>query len=367
MMLDNVITRFDKHTILVMAGGTGGHVYPAMAVADYLKAHGWKVVWLATEGGMENRLIEGKGYTKAMMTMQGVRGKGIKGWLLLPVKLTKALLQARHAIKTHQPNVVLGMGGFAAFPGGLMAKLMGKPLLVHEQNSIAGLTNKVLSLFADRVLVAFPHVLGDESILVGNPVRHDLLKVAPPEQRFANKSGKLKLVVVGGSLGAAALNEVLPKALAQFAPEDRPEVIHQAGEKHIEALKQNYHAAGVQVDAKAFIQNMAEVYAWADLVICRAGALTVAELACVGVASVLVPFPFAVDDHQTTNGKYLVDNGAALLIQQSEFNVDKATEILRSFSREKCLTMAINAKKLAQPEAATTVAKICMECALVGA
>lgn len=367
MMLDNVITRFDKHTIMVMAGGTGGHVYPAMAVADYLKAHGWKVVWLATEGGMENRLIEGKGYTKAMMTMQGVRGKGLKGWLLLPVKLTKALLQARHAIKTHQPNVVLGMGGFAAFPGGLMAKLMSKPLLVHEQNSIAGLTNKALSLIADRVLVAFPQVLGDESILVGNPVRQDLLKVAPPEQRFANKSGKLKLLVVGGSLGAAALNEVLPKALAEIDSQERPEVIHQAGEKHIEALKQNYQAAGVLADAKDFIQNMAEVYAWADVVICRAGALTVAELACVGVASVLVPFPFAVDDHQTTNGKYLVDNGAAILIQQSEFNVAKATEILRSFTREKCLAMAINAKKLAQPEAATTVAKICMECALVGA
>ena len=367
MMLDNVITRFDRHTIMVMAGGTGGHVYPAMAVADYLKAHGWQVVWLATEGGMENRLIEGKGYTKAMMTMQGVRGNGIKGWLLLPVKLTKALLQARRAIKTHQPNVVLGMGGFAAFPGGLMAKLMGKPLLVHEQNSIAGLTNKVLSLFADRVLVAFPSVLGDESILVGNPVRQDLLKVVPPEQRFAQKSGKLKLLVVGGSLGAAALNEVLPKALAEIDPEERPVVIHQAGEKHIEALKQHYQAAGVQADAKAFIQNMAEVYAWADVVICRAGALTVAELACVGVASVLVPFPFAVDDHQTTNAKYLVDNGAALLIQQSEFNVVKATEVLRGFTREKCLTMALNAKKLAQPEATTTVAKICMECALVGA
>jgi UDP-N-acetylglucosamine--N-acetylmuramyl-(pentapeptide) pyrophosphoryl-undecaprenol N-acetylglucosamine transferase len=248
-----------------------------------------------------------------------------------------------------------------------MAKLMGKPLIVHEQNSVAGLTNKVLSLFADRVLVAFPNVLGDESILVGNPVRQDLLKVAPPEQRFANKSGKLKLLVVGGSLGAAALNEVLPKVLAEMTPEERPEVIHQAGEKHIEALKQHYQSEGVQADARPFIQNMAEVYTWADVVICRAGALTVAELACVGVASVLVPFPFAVDDHQTTNGKYLADNGAAILVQQSAFDVTKATELLRSFTREKCLSMAINAKKLAQPDATTTVAKICMECALTGA
>lgn len=367
MMLDNVITRFDKHTVMVMAGGTGGHVYPAMAVADYLKAHGWQVVWLATEGGMENRLIEGKGYTKAMMTMRGVRGKGMKGWLLLPIKLAKALSQAKRAIQEHQPNVVLGMGGFAAFPGGLMAKLMGKPLIVHEQNSIAGLTNKVLSVIANRVLVAFPNVLGDSSILVGNPVRQDMTEVMAPEERYAKQQGKLKLLVVGGSLGAAALNEVLPKALAQLTADERPEVIHQAGEKHIEALSNNYQAARVQADTKAFIQNMAEVYAWADVVICRAGALTVAELACVGIASVLVPFPFAVDDHQTTNGQYLADNGAAILIQQSEFNVTKATELLRSFTREKCLSMAINAKKLAQPEATTTVAKICMECALTGA
>jgi UDP-N-acetylglucosamine--N-acetylmuramyl-(pentapeptide) pyrophosphoryl-undecaprenol N-acetylglucosamine transferase len=209
--------------------------------------------------------------------------------------------------------------------------------------------------------------LGDSSILVGNPIRENLTSVAVPEKRYATKQGKLKLLVLGGSLGAAALNEVLPKALAQLAVEDRPEVIHQAGEKHIEALKQNYQAAGVRADARAFIHQMAEAYVWADVVICRAGALTVAELACVGVASVLVPFPFAVDDHQTTNGQYLADNNAAILIQQSAFDVAKAVEVLRSFTREKCLNMAVNARKLAQPEATTTVAKICMECAFTGA
>lgn len=367
MMLDNAVTRFDKHTILVMAGGTGGHVYPAMAVADYLKEHGWQVVWLATEGGMENRLIEGKGYAKAMMTMQGVRGKGFKGWLLLPVKLTKALMQARSAIKQYQPHVVLGMGGFAAFPGGLMAKLMGKPLIVHEQNSVAGLTNKVLSVIANRVLVAFPNVLSGQGLLVGNPVRQDLAQLPMPEKRYATQQGKLKLLVVGGSLGAAALNEVLPKALATLAEDVRPEVIHQAGEKHIEVLKRNYEQAGVNADAKAFIHDMAAAYAWADLVICRAGALTVAELASVGVASVLVPFPFAVDDHQTTNAQYLAEHGAAILVQQSAFDVAKATEILRELTREKCMAMAVQAKKLAQPNATVSVAKICMECAFAGA
>ena len=348
---------------MVMAGGTGGHVYPAMAVADYMKEHGWNVVWLATQGGMENRLIEGKGYSKAMITMRGVRGKGLLGWILLPIKLTIAFKQSFAAIRKHRPNVVLGMGGFAAFPGGLMAKLLGRPLVIHEQNSIAGLTNKILSLTADKVLAAFPSAFGNCAELVGNPVRYDITQLAAPELRYATHTGKLKLLVVGGSLGAAALNEVLPKALAELPEQERPEIVHQAGEKHIAALQANYLAAGVQADTKAFINNMADMYAWADVVICRAGALTIAELACVGVASVLVPFPYAVDDHQTYNAKYLSDAGAAKLIQQTEFNVQKATEILRSLTREMCLEMAIKAKALAKPEATQTVAKICMEVA----
>lgn len=363
MMFSSPITQYGSGTLMVMAGGTGGHVYPAMAVADYMKEHGWNVVWLATEGGMENRLIEGKSYSKAMITMRGVRGKGLLGWVLLPVKLAIAFKQSFAAIRKHRPNVVLGMGGFAAFPGGLMAKLLGRPLVIHEQNSIAGLTNKTLSVIANKVLAAFPSAFGNKAELVGNPVRHDIAQVASPEQRYATRSGKLKLLVVGGSLGAAALNEVLPKALAELPEQERPEIVHQAGEKHIAALQANYQAAGVQAEIKAFINNMAEMYAWADVVICRAGALTVAELACVGVASVLVPFPYAVDDHQTYNAKYLSDAGAAKLIQQTEFNVQKATEILRSLSREVCLEMAIKARALAMPEATQTVAKICMEVA----
>ncbi|HEY0563527.1 MAG TPA: undecaprenyldiphospho-muramoylpentapeptide beta-N-acetylglucosaminyltransferase [Methylophilus sp.] len=364
MMLGSAITRFDKHTLMVMAGGTGGHVYPAMAVADYLKAHGWNIVWLVTAGGMENRLIEGKGYSTATITMRGVRGKGLVGWLLLPIKLVTAFKQAWQAIRMHQPNVVLGMGGFAAFPGGAMAKLLGKPLVIHEQNSVAGLTNKVLSLLADRVLVAFPKVLGEQAQLVGNPVRDALAELAPPHARYAKHQGRLKVLVVGGSLGAAALNEVLPKAIANMPEALRPEVIHQAGEKHIAALQANYQQAGVQAETVAFIHDMATVYQWADVVVCRAGALTVAELACVGVASVLVPFPFAVDDHQTTNAQYLVDAGAAMLIQQTALSVGKATEILSNLTREQCLDMAVRARQLAKPQATATVAKICMELAL---
>ncbi len=363
MMFASPITQYGSGTLMVMAGGTGGHVYPAMAVADYMKEHGWNVVWLATEGGMENRLIEGKSYSKAMITMRGVRGKGLLGWVLLPVKLAIAFKQSFAAIRKYKPNVVLGMGGFAAFPGGLMAKLQGKPLVIHEQNSIAGLTNKTLSLIANKVLAAFPSAFGNKAELVGNPVRHDITQLAAPELRYATHTGKLRLLVVGGSLGAAALNEVLPKALAELPENIRPDVVHQAGEKHIATLQANYQAAGVQADTKAFINNMDEMYAWADVVICRAGALTVAELACVGVASVLVPFPYAVDDHQTYNAKYLSDAGAAKLIQQTEFNVQKATEILHSLSREACLAMAIKAKALAKPEATQTVAKICMEVA----
>lgn len=353
-------TAQSNSTLMVMAGGTGGHVYPAIAVADYLQARGWQIVWLVTEGGMENRLIANKPYHKAMITMRGVRGKGLLGWLLLPFKLLLAFKQSVGAIRQYQPNVVLGMGGFAAFPGGLMAKVLGKPLVIHEQNSIAGLTNQVLSRLANKILVAFPAALGDKAEFVGNPVREEITQLALPETRYAKKTGKLKLLVVGGSLGAVALNEVIPKALATIPEAQRPEVVHQAGEKHIAVLERNYQQAGVTAETKAYIEDMAALYAWADVVVCRSGALTVAELACVGVASVLVPFPYAVDDHQTTNAQYLSDNGAAILIQQAVFNVEKASEILSQLTRENCLKMAKNARALAKPEATLSVAKTCM-------
>lgn len=350
-------------TLMIMAGGTGGHVYPAMAVADHLLAQGWHIVWLCTQGGMENRLIEGKGYDKATINMQGVRGKGWLGWLLLPVKLVKAFSQSIKALKRHQPNVVLGMGGFAAFPGGLMAKLLGKPLVIHEQNSVAGLTNKVLAKVATRVLAAFPAAFGNRATLVGNPVRADIANLETPAQRFAGREGALRLLVVGGSLGAQALNDVIPLALAKLPVDQRPQVVHQAGVKHIEALKNNYEKVGVTVDARAFIEDMAGLYAWADFVICRSGALTVAEVSAVGLGSLMVPFPFAVDDHQTTNAAYLAEAGAAMVLQQKELSVEKLTKILGELNREQCLKMAKYARVLGKPEATADVAAICLEVA----
>lgn len=313
---------------------------------------------------MENRLIANKGYQKAMITMRGVRGKGLLGWLLLPVKLSIALAQSSKAIAKFQPNLVLGMGGFAAFPGGLMAWLLRKPLVIHEQNSVAGLTNKTLARFAKKVLAAFPSAFADKAVLVGNPVRADITQLAPPEARLNEHSGALRLLVVGGSLGAQALNEVLPKALAEISSEQRPQVVHQAGEKHIASLQKNYQAAGVSADAVAFIEDMAAMYTWADLVVCRAGALTVAEVSAAGVASVLVPFPHAVDDHQTTNAYYLSNVGAAILVPQTEFTVPKVVALLKDLSRERCLDMATKARALGKPEATKAVAEICMELAL---
>jgi UDP-N-acetylglucosamine--N-acetylmuramyl-(pentapeptide) pyrophosphoryl-undecaprenol N-acetylglucosamine transferase len=350
-------------TLMIMAGGTGGHVYPAMAVADALLARGWKIVWLCTEGGMENRLIANKPYQKAMISMRGVRGKGYLGWLLLPFKLLIAFSQSAQAMRQHQPDVVLGMGGFAAFPGGLMAKLLGKPLVVHEQNSVAGLTNKVLAPLANKVLAAFPAAFGAKALLLGNPVRADICAIAEPAKREKGRRGPLRLLVVGGSLGAQALNEVLPLALAQLDKKDRPIVVHQAGEKHIANLTQRYQQLAVEAEPKAFIEDMAAMYAWADLLICRAGALTVAELSAAGVASLLVPFPHAVDDHQTGNAHYLSDAGGALLIPQAEFTVEKVAALLQGMTREQCLDMAIKARSLGMPEATTKVATICMELA----
>lgn len=349
---------------MVMAGGTGGHVYPAMAVADYLKSLGWKIVWLCTEGGMENRLIEGKGYDKSTISMRGVRGNGLLGWLLLPAKLIKAFAQSLKALKLHQPNVVLGMGGFAAFPGGLMAKMLGKPLVIHEQNSVAGLTNKVLAKVATRVLAAFPAAFGSKAQLLGNPVRNDIATLAAPEARFAGRMGALRLLVVGGSLGAATLNKIVPQALAQLPVEARPIVVHQAGVKHIEALNKYYQEAGVVADTRAYIEDMAGQYAWADFVICRAGALTVAEISAVGIGSLMMPFPFAVDDHQTTNAEYLVKNGAALCMQDNTVDAKRLAKVLNELSREKCLEMAIKARALGKPEATADVAGVCMEVAL---
>jgi len=350
-------------TLMVMAGGTGGHVMPALAVADFLKARGWHIVWLATENGMENRLIADRDFAIAGVKMTGVRGKGALRWLLLPFQLVLACAQSLAAMLKYRPDAVLGMGGFAAFPGGLTAWLLRRPLVIHEQNSVAGLTNRVLSHFADKVLVAFPTAFGDKAKLVGNPVRPEIAALAEPAQRLQGRSGPLHLLVVGGSLGAQALNEVVPQALALLPEQSRPQVVHQAGVKHIEALQENYRKTGVAAETRAFIDDMAAMYGWCDLVICRAGALTVAELAVAGVASVLVPFPHAVDDHQTGNGRYLSSQGAALLLPQSELTPQRLAQVIGDFTREKLIDMASRARALGKPQATEMVARICMELA----
>lgn len=348
-------------TLMVMAGGTGGHVYPAVAVADYLKAEGWKIVWLATEGGMENRLIAGKGYDVEVIRMRGVRGKGVLRKLLAPAQVLMACLQSQKAMRAHRPNVVLGMGGFAAFPGGVTAWLLRRPLVIHEQNSIAGLTNRVLSHFARKVMAAFPSAFRNQAELVGNPVRAEIAAVPVPEQRMAGRIGPIRLLVVGGSLGAQALNEMVPQALAMLPEAARPEVVHQAGEKHIDVLNENYRKAGVKAETRAFIEDMAATYGWADLVICRAGALTIAELSAAGVASVLVPFPHAVDDHQTFNARYLADNDAAILMPQQEMTPEKLATLIQGFDREALCAMAQRARALGKPQATAAVANVCKE------
>jgi UDP-N-acetylglucosamine--N-acetylmuramyl-(pentapeptide) pyrophosphoryl-undecaprenol N-acetylglucosamine transferase len=346
-----------KKTLMVMAGGTGGHVYPAMAVADHLMDKGWQIVWLCTEGGMENRLIENKAYAKSMIKMKGVRGKGLIGWIHLPVNLFKACKQAYKAIGEYKPNLILGMGGFAAFPGGLMAMLKKTPLVIHEQNSVAGLTNQCLAKLANKTLAAFPSAFGNQATLIGNPVRHEIVQVMHPSDRFEQRKGPLRVLVVGGSLGAQALNETLPKAFAAFS---QPlEIIHQAGVKHIDGLNAAYENAQVTASTMAFIEEIASMYEWADIVICRAGALTIAELSAAGVASILVPFPFAVDDHQTGNARYLADAEAAILVQQTAFTVEKVVELLGTITREKCKTMAMKARLLGKPNATAEVARVC--------
>jgi UDP-N-acetylglucosamine--N-acetylmuramyl-(pentapeptide) pyrophosphoryl-undecaprenol N-acetylglucosamine transferase len=348
-----------SRTILVMAGGTGGHIFPALAVADQLRDKGWKIVWLGSKAGMESQLVPQYGFEIEWVRFSGLRGKGLLRLVLLPLNLLIAFWQSARAIFRVRPDVVLGMGGYISFPGGIMAALLARPLVLHEQNSIAGLANKVLARVADRILVAFPNALKN-SEWTGNPVRRDIAQLPAPERRFRNRAGNLKVLVVGGSLGAQALNETVPRALALIPQSQRPEVTHQAGEKHLAMLESGYREAGVTATTLAFIRDMASAYAMADVVICRAGALTVSELAAAGIASVLVPFPAAVDDHQTFNARYLADQSAAVLLPQAELTPRKLADLLLGFTRDKLLDMANRARALGKPDAARIVAERCM-------
>ena len=352
-------------TLLVMAGGTGGHIMPGMAVAECLRLQGWKIAWMGNPDGMEARLTAGRGYEMAWVNFSALRGKGLLRKLLLPFNLLRGFREAWQQLKRVRPDAVLGMGGYVSFPGGMMASLRGIPLLLHEQNSVAGLANRVLAGVADCVLTGFPGVLG-KGRWVGNPVRPEIAALAPPAVRYAQREGPLRVLVLGGSLGAQALNEIVPDALALIAESERPAVVHQAGEKHLSALQSRYLAKGVKADCVDFIKDMAGGYHWADLVICRAGALTVAELAAAGVASLLVPYPHVVDDHQTSNARFLSAAGAAILLPQDQLTPERVAEI-RKLSRHQLAQMAEKARELARPDATAEVAEACARLARKGA
>jgi UDP-N-acetylglucosamine--N-acetylmuramyl-(pentapeptide) pyrophosphoryl-undecaprenol N-acetylglucosamine transferase len=345
---------------LVMAGGTGGHIFPGLAVALELRQRGWRVHWLGAPHSMESKLVPQRGLPLELIAFSGVRGKGLKRWLQLPLQLVRALWQSRQVLRRVQPDVVIGLGGYITLPGGLAAALSGKPLLLHEQNSVAGMANKVLAQWAQRVFSAFPSAL-KHGQWVGNPLRSEFLQLPAPEQRFAGRTGPLRVVVVGGSLGAKALNDIVPQALARMAPQSRPMVTHQSGEKQMDALRSNYQAAGVAAELLPFIDNTAQAFADADLVICRAGASTVTEIAAVGAAACFVPFPFAVDDHQTYNARFLVDQGAGWLMPQQQLTADSLAAFLGQLDRTELLQRACNAKKMQQLQATDRMVAACEE------
>lgn len=347
-------------TLMVMAGGTGGHIFPALAVADILRQQGWKIIWLGVPNSMEAELVPQHGYPMAWVNFAGLRGKGWLRKLSLPFNLLRAMWQSAQAIRQHRPDVVLGMGGYITFPGGVVAKLFGCPLVIHEQNSVAGLSNRALAWLANSVLSGFPKVL-PRAQWCGNPVRADIAALPAPAVRYAARQGRLKVLVVGGSLGAQAINQVIPAALELLPEQTRPDVVHQTGKQHFAEVQQLYQRMGVTADIRPFLQDMATAYAEADLVICRAGALTIAELAAVGVASVLIPFPYAVDDHQMRNAAFLSEQEAAISLPQTVLNAERLAHFMSELTRDNLSQMAQKAHQLAKPEAAQCVAAVCQQ------
>jgi UDP-N-acetylglucosamine--N-acetylmuramyl-(pentapeptide) pyrophosphoryl-undecaprenol N-acetylglucosamine transferase len=351
--------------VLIMAGGTGGHVFPALALARLLRARSFNVIWLGTRKGLEARIVPADNFPIEWLSVGGLRGKGALTLVAAPFRLALALFQALQVMWRHRPVVVVGLGGFVTGPGGVAAWLTGRPLVIHEQNAVAGFTNRCLSRISRQVLAAFPGAF-DQKVaaqVIGNPVRQDIASARLPAERFMERSGPCRILVIGGSLGAARLNAVVPFALAQIREALPFEVRHQAGAKGIQAAKESYEKAGVSGEVTAFIDDMAAAYAWADIVICRAGALTISELAAVGVGAILVPFPAAVDDHQTHNARYLVDAGAAVLIPDREVTAERLAGELRSLAgsgRLKLLQMAERARQLARPQSAEELAQACL-------
>lgn len=353
----------DVKSVVVMAGGTGGHVFPALAVAEALRARGVSIHWLGTRAGIEAELVPARRFEITYLEVSGVRGQGLKRLLLAPFKLVVAVLKAMRTLQAVRADVVIGLGGYVTGPGGVAARLLGKPLLIHEQNAIAGFTNRQLATFATQVLEAFPGAFAPVPKVrcVGNPVRAEIAALPAPAERFETHTGPLRVLVLGGSQGAVALNELVPEALARLVGRKALVIRHQAGKKNAAKAAAKYESLGVSAEVLPFIDDMAGMYAWADLVVCRSGALTVAEIAAAGVASVLIPYPFAVDDHQTANGRFLSEAGAALLFRQQDLSADSLAAALEPLlDREQLLKMASVARALAKPEATESVVQACL-------
>ncbi len=348
--------------VLIMAGGTGGHVFPALAVADELRRRDVDVSWLGTRKGIEAELVPENGYPIDYIQVEGLRGTGILRWLRAPFVLLRAVWQARRVIKRLQPDVLLGLGGFASGPGGVAGRLLRKPLVIHEQNALPGTTNKLLAKFAARVMVAFPNAFADGE-WCGNPVRNEISHLPAPSQDIVVSERPLRLLVLGGSLGALAINKAIPAALALLEDRDQIQVRHQCGRKHEEATIEAYREAGVTASVEPFIADMAEAYSWADLVVCRAGALTVSELAAAGVGSILVPYPYAIDDHQTANANWLVAARGAELLPEAELTAEALARKLKHWLRDRASlrAMAVNARRMAKTDSAALVANACEE------
>ena len=350
--------------VLIAAGGTGGHVFPALAVARALRERGVAVVWLGTAGGMEARLVPANGFAIEWVRVAGIRGKGAGAWLLAPFRLARAVADAIGVLRRRRPGVVLGAGGFVSGPGGIAAWLLRIPLLIHEQNAVAGLTNRWLARLAREVLEAFPGSFGPgvHARCIGNPVRADIAAIAPPGERLAGRTGRARLLVIGGSQGSRRLNEIVPAAVARLAPAARPEILHQTGARHLETTRAAYAREGVDAVTRAFIDDMAEAYAWADFAICRAGALTIAELQAAGLGAILVPFPAAVDDHQTRNAGFLVRAGAAVLVPEADLDAARLSRSIAALATDRARrqAMAEAARAGRVTDAAATLADLCI-------
>jgi UDP-N-acetylglucosamine--N-acetylmuramyl-(pentapeptide) pyrophosphoryl-undecaprenol N-acetylglucosamine transferase len=366
-----------QKTALIMAAGTGGHIFPGLAIAKALQAEGFAIHWLATPTGMENKLVAKAGYPIEVIAMSGVRSKGLIAWALLPLRLLRAFWQSLQVLRRVRPNVVVSMGGYIAFPGGMMASLLGKPLVVHEPGAHAGLTNRVLALIADRVLVGFPGSFQQRpknalaAMLpkpanvewLGTPVRDDITRIAAPQARMATRAGKIRLLIVGGSLGAQTMSALVVAALQLLPAESRPDVVHQSGEKNYDELVALYAQSKVDADVRAFIDDMAAAYEWCDVLICRAGAITVAEIAAVGIASILIPLPWFVAEEQLANAKFLADQNAGVLVSQNTETADGLAQKILALTRDQAIEMASRARALGKPQATFACAAVCAEVA----